>query len=78
MEEERALTLLQKAESGCLSSHELRWLERWLRAEDDGWLQRLLRGEAVRRKAPVALGDRVLECLSRGRRGDNLEILDSE
>jgi len=63
VDEERALTLLQKAERNLLSAEESRWLERWLRAEEGNWLQSLIGADDLRRQAPAGLRLRVRRAL---------------
>ncbi len=65
LNEERALTLIQKAAANCLDSAEAKCLERWLKAEENGWAVRLLRAGSGSLQAPAALRARVSDCLAR-------------
>lgn len=62
-DEERVVILLDKAEHGCLSLEEMRWLERWLVRQEERWpVQRLRAGDA-RVRTPTRVRDRVLASL---------------
>lgn len=67
VDEERALTLLQKAEYDELDAKETRWLAHWLRAQEGHWLQSLLRADSFRHRAPESLRCRVRLALAKGR-----------
>lgn len=63
MDEEKALTLLQKAEVDGLSAQECRWLERWLDAQRGHWVYQRIRQDSFRRAAPARLRERVCDAL---------------
>lgn len=62
-DEERVVILLDKAEHGCLSLEEMRWLERWLVRQEERWPVQRLRANGARAKAPERVRDRVLASL---------------
>lgn len=62
-DEERVVILLDKAEHGCLSLEEMRWLERWLGRQEERWPVQRLRSHELRARAPDRVRDRVLASL---------------
>lgn len=62
-DEERAVILLDKAERGCLSLEEMKWLERWLVRQEQRWPVQRLRACETSEKVPERVRDRVLASL---------------